>query len=320
MSAVGDPPSPALEPGWAALGECPVCAGCERAPFAAYQKLRLWRCADCGLVFVDPQPREPVYELYTAQYDLAEHFAQHESRKRILFERHLASLPPAREGADRLCDVGCADGQFLALARERGWRPFGVELNPPAAEKARARGVEVYEGTLEGADAIPPNGFDVVTSWDVLEHTPTPREFALRLGRLLKPTGILHLSTLNVDSLAGRALRGRWSMVGTDHFTYWNRRSLARLLRDAGLGGAEISTYGLGRDFVRWADALSRLRGRKAGPGEGAGEEWGRPPATQTGSAGWDSGRVLLAAERAINGVLARADAGIVITAAARRG
>ena len=40
-------------------------------------------CSACGLVYLDPQPRQAVRERYLADYDLAEHFAPWEGRKRV---------------------------------------------------------------------------------------------------------------------------------------------------------------------------------------------------------------------------------------------
>ena len=157
-----------------------------------------------------------------------------------------------------MCDVGCADGQFLHLAAARGWRVFGVELNPPAAEAARARGVEVALGSLEELDDLPWGQFDVVTSWDVLEHTPEPRAFSERVARLLAPGGTLVVTTLNYDSLVRRCFGLNWSMVCDDHFTYWNARSLRMLFESQGLKLLRARSFGLGRDFVMFLDRWTK--------------------------------------------------------------
>jgi 2-polyprenyl-3-methyl-5-hydroxy-6-metoxy-1,4-benzoquinol methylase len=301
------------------LGSCPVCGTEQLGDFARSGDLRLRRCGNCSLVFTDPQPRGHVRERYTSEYDLAEHFAAFAERKRILFGRHLATLPSATPGSDRLFDIGCADGQFLELAAPLGWRGSGVELNPPAAEAARRRGVEVFEGSLEELDDLPWGSFDLVTAWDVLEHTPRPHEFARRLRRLLKPSGELHLSTLNVDSIPGRLLRGRWSMVVPDHFTYWNRRSLETLLRNAGFQPIHIWTYGLGRDMVRWIDALARWRRRRSGPDDDRSHRDAPDDGALPGRAGgWDSRGAVLAAERTLNRGLRAAGAGVEIAVRAQ--
>jgi SAM-dependent methyltransferase len=250
----------------------------------------LRRCLECGLVFSDPQPRERVREKYLAGYDLAAHFAPMGARKRVLFERRIRNLPAPSPGRDRLCDVGCADGQFLEIAASLGWRPFGIEMNPPAAERARSRGATVFEGVFEEmGDLVPWGTFDLVTSWDALEHTPEPRVFAQGLVRLLRREGTVSLTTLNRKSLAWFFFRTRWSMVVEDHFTYWDRKSLTRLFESLGLRVLRTEIFGLGRDFVAFLDGARR------------GRDGATSPRPERGGSGWDVHPGVLHAEGVLN-------------------
>jgi 2-polyprenyl-3-methyl-5-hydroxy-6-metoxy-1,4-benzoquinol methylase len=265
----------------------------------------LHRCRACGLVFSDPQPRKEVEQRYRANYDLAAHFRAHERRKSVLYERRLARLPLPSAGLDRLCDVGCADGQFLELARSAGWRVCGVDLNPPAVKRARARGIDIFEGSFETMDDLPWRSFDLVTSWDVLEHSAQPRAFAERLVRLLAPGGWLALTTLNRRSLAFRVFRMRWSMIVQDHFTYWDTRSLRTLFRSLGLTVVREETFGLGRDFVAWVDRVSQVR--RPGDGRRGGDE----ARTERQSVGWDASPGVVLVERAMNAGFRRLGGGV---------
>ena len=144
---------------------------------------------------------------------------------------------------------------------------------------------------LEELDDLPWGTFDVVTSWDVLEHTPTPRQFAERLARLLAPDGTLAVTTLNVASLAWWCFGMRWSMVCEDHFTYWNRRSPLSLFATLGLAVRDVEIFGLGRDFV---SVLDRWRGRSApapAPVASSDDEGG----------GWDVRPSVLRVEEVVN-------------------
>jgi SAM-dependent methyltransferase len=268
------------------------CPGCEHVGATAVgvrEPLHLVRCPSCSLVYSHPAPVAAVAHKYVYDYDLAEHFATWLPRKRVLYNTRLLGLPASRPGRDALCDVGCADGQFLLAASERGWRPFGVELNPPAAARARELGLPVSQGTLEAADDLPWGTFDLVTSWDVLEHTPTPREFVRRLRRLVKPDGLVVVTTLNLASLAYAVFGLRWSMVCEDHFTYWSRKSLAALATREGFHVRSCHTFGLGRDFVTFLD---RHRHDKAVEAASSPQGVGRR---------WDVNPLVIAAERTAN-------------------
>lgn len=256
--------------------------------------LNLVRCLECDLVYSNPQPRQRVHDKYIGDYDLATYFGALESRKRVLFERRLDRIGPPQDGRSRLIDAGCGDGQFLELAAARGWEPFGIEMNPPAAARARERGATIWEGTVEEVEDLPWGSFDVVCSWDSIEHTPTPRVFAERFARLMAPGGRGELTTLNRKSLVGRLTGMKWSMVVDDHFTYWTGASLTRLLEGAGLHVDGTHYFGVGRDLVAFLDGARGSRRSAAAPGD-----LGDAPAPE-----WDTKESVLSLENVANRLL----------------
>jgi 2-polyprenyl-3-methyl-5-hydroxy-6-metoxy-1,4-benzoquinol methylase len=274
------------------LGSCPCCGASEAKLRGFRGELRLVRCVVCDLIYSDPQPIAQVRERYLHEYDLAAHFGEVEERKRVLFDRRLESLGPPSSGRTRLCDVGCGDGLFLQMAAEAGWEPFGIEMNPPAADAAERRGAVIFRGTAEELDDLPLGSFDLVCSWDAIEHTPTPRRFAGRLSTLARPDGgRVVLSTLNTDSLVARVTGMRWQMIEGGHFTYWNERSLTHLHRTVQLNVTHVGFFGLGRDLVA---PLDRLRSTRHGIAPVTG---GAPGAGST----WDTRTPVLFAERTAN-------------------
>lgn len=296
------------------LGFCPTCNCKDRSLFLQKGVLTLFGCNACQLIYSDPQPRALVERLYLREYDLAAHFGRFEERKLVLYARRLDALPDPGRGCDRLCDVGCGDGQFMAAAAARGWRPVGVELNPPAAAHARSRGFEVVEGRLETA-VLPRDAFDVVTAWDSLEHTPDPAAFLARMVALGRPGGMIALTTLNVHALVGRILGTRWSMITPDHFTYWHDRPLRIALERAGTAVGETATFGLGRDLVRpFENAVSSLRRRRPAASPSSSVANGDQAARS-----WDARPLLTGLEDLANVAFDRAGLGVGIWATAVR-
>ena len=280
-----------------ALGACPSCGSPARRGWLRHEALSLWLCKACGLGYSDPQPRGAVERRYLGEYDLAAHFGAHEARKRVINERRLERLPAPADDGRRLLDVGCGDGLFAAMAAERGWEPHGVELNPPAARAARQRGIAVLEGRLEEVH-LSAASFDLVTSWDVIEHVPEPAAFVDGLVGALAPGGTLVVTTLNRRALVARAFRGRWSMVADEHFTYWDAGSLRHAFAKHGAQAISTTHFGLGRDFVAWMDHWRGAPDQLASAGREA-----SPDGRQTGS-GWDSRRAALVVETALNRLL----------------
>jgi len=149
---------------------------------------------------------------------------------------NVLSFPPRLpDGRPRtLLDVGCGSGRFLARMRDLGWTVCGVEPDPEAAERARGLGLTVHTGTLSQA-GFPSAAFDVVTLWEVIEHLPNPVEALVEVARVLRPDGLLVLSTPNVESLAARWFGAYWFNADVPrHVALYTPQALRRLLERAG--------------------------------------------------------------------------------------
>jgi len=134
-----------------------------------------------------------------------------------------------------LLDVGCATGNFMRAARERGWKVAGIEIIEPAARIAQERyGLNVEIGSLETV-RWPDACFNAITLWDVLEHLPDPKGALKRCHNLLAPGGLLIFSIPNLKSF-DRYLFGRvW--IGWDaprHFNMFSEITIKRLFELTG--------------------------------------------------------------------------------------
>jgi 2-polyprenyl-3-methyl-5-hydroxy-6-metoxy-1,4-benzoquinol methylase len=142
---------------------------------------------------------------------------------------------PGALDRSRLFDVGCGTGVFLDEARRGGFETAGLEVSAYAAERARARGLNVQCGAVD--DFAPaPGSFDAITMWDVIEHLKHPAATVDRLARALRPGGVLALSTGDLGSLCARISGRRWHLFNLpEHLYFFTPRSLRSLLRRAGL-------------------------------------------------------------------------------------
>lgn len=110
-------------------------------------------------------------------------------------------LPFVPDGLGRVLDVGCGGGNFgrSLLARGKASEMWGIELNPEAAEHARAAFSRVDTGdAIERLAGLPEGHFDAVLFTDVLEHLAWPDEALRRTRRLLRPGGVVIASLPNV--------------------------------------------------------------------------------------------------------------------------
>jgi len=192
----------------------------------------LLQCQGCGVVFLDPLPSpEVLAQAYADMEDpsyIEEEGVLRVARSTLLLVEKMLG----RTG--RLLDVGCFCGTLLSEAKAKGWEVDGVEPSRWAREKARELfGLDIRHPSLKAA-SFPDNTFDVVTAVDVLEHFRYPQEEVQEIRRILRPGGVLYLSTPDVASLMPRILRSRWWGFRPEHLFYFSRRSLRSFLVSLG--------------------------------------------------------------------------------------
>jgi SAM-dependent methyltransferase len=106
-------------------------------------------------------------------------------RRRVI--RAVLDELPLPAGA-RILDAGCGSGRMLDELAHYG-TVSGIDVSEAAAAAARARGhSDVRVGPLE---ALPweDDSFDLVTAFDVIEHTPDDRRTLAELRRVTRPGG-----------------------------------------------------------------------------------------------------------------------------------
>jgi 2-polyprenyl-3-methyl-5-hydroxy-6-metoxy-1,4-benzoquinol methylase len=135
-----------------------------------------------------------------------------------------------------LLDFGCGVGRLCKIAREYGIRTTGIEFDPRAREVAeKAGGLDIYSSIEHLSTTISAARFDWIIMWDVIEHLRQPWCELEKLSSLLRPDGLLLLTTPNVGSLRAQVLGKRWeNIVNPTHFYYFTRRSLRLALGRAG--------------------------------------------------------------------------------------
>ena len=199
------------------------------------------RCERCGLVYIDPQPTDAelgaIYDEH--YYDAwgtgvnAAHVAELKRRTFHLMLDRLARAAGVRTGA--LLDLGCATGYLLEVARQRGFDPFGVELNRFSAKLAQEKfgATRIHCGTLDDAPFAPAS-FRAVVMSDLLEHVRSPRKLLAQAHRLLTPGGALIVVAPDVGGLSSKLLRTAWTDYKREHLFYFDRKTLKASLRQAG--------------------------------------------------------------------------------------
>ncbi|WP_166793617.1 bifunctional 2-polyprenyl-6-hydroxyphenol methylase/3-demethylubiquinol 3-O-methyltransferase UbiG [Frankia sp. B2] len=157
------------------------------------------------------------------------------------YQPFLAAVREEVPRGESILDVGCDHGHFAAQLAESGYRTAGADIDGAALAYAAERyGLNVYQGDLPDIDVG--RTFDAITILSSLEHTNHPFEVLSAAARILRPGGMLLISTPRGDGLIPGLSRrlfapalGAWEFLGPpSHLTYFTRSSLVAMLRRAG--------------------------------------------------------------------------------------
>lgn len=131
-----------------------------------------------------------------------ERFVPEEFRGRLVDAEHQARYRwarPAAAGAEVL-DAGCGVGYGCAILAAGGARRVvGIDRSPEAVLNARERAGDVAEFVLGDLGELPfeDDAFDLVTCFEAIEHIVDPERALDELRRVLRPEGVLLISSPN---------------------------------------------------------------------------------------------------------------------------
>jgi dolichol-phosphate mannosyltransferase len=212
---------------------------------------RIVQCLSCGLVYTNPQIRSnEVLALYSQVEDKT--YLDNIDARVETFRYNLDAIteflpkraePSTSATSGRLLELGSYCGVFLRLARERGWDVLGVEPSVWASAYARdTLGMPTVTGNIERlpADTKP---FDVVCSWDVLEHVSDPMRELKLINERLRPGGIFAFSTLDYGNWYPRLLGERWPWMMDMHLYYFDQKLMRQMLANAGFKLVHARNY-----------------------------------------------------------------------------
>jgi SAM-dependent methyltransferase len=219
--------------------------------------MRWIRCDGCKHVFVDGYFSEEAQSLLFADA----HPSQLPGRDTLLGRAVSAKIVEDVSGtrgawSGRWLEVGFGNGALLTTAAEFGYETLGLDLRDEAVRRMRNLGYEAQR--LDIADLQAPEGFDVISMADVLEHVPFPKRVLTHARRLLRPGGVLFVSMPNLDSFAWKELDREsknpyWGEI--EHFHNFGRARLYQLLTAEGF---EPRRYAISQRYLASMEVVAR--------------------------------------------------------------
>jgi 2-polyprenyl-3-methyl-5-hydroxy-6-metoxy-1,4-benzoquinol methylase len=162
--------------------------------------------------------------------------------------RHEAAyeLARARLPAGRVLDLGCGSGYGAASLAKSHARVVALDRVPPDAA-SRGAGVRFVRADL-GAVPLAARSFELVVSFQVIEHLVDPGPYLDAIARLLAPGGTALITTPNL-LMSDR--------VNPYHVHEYEADELARLLATR-FAEVEVRGIGASEPILRYLDARSR--------------------------------------------------------------
>ena len=176
--------------------------------------------------------------------------------------RFVDALPaPARS----FLDIGCGRGQLVGEAMRRGMVATGTDISETALEQARAAhpgGTFTSFPVEERPWPVEAGSFDLVVSFEVIEHLFWPRDLVAGCFEALAPGGHFAVSTpyhgrLKNVALALAAFDKHFDVEG-QHIRFFSDRALRALLTDCGF--EHLDTFHAGRAPGLWANTTMFAR------------------------------------------------------------
>ncbi|MCB0754155.1 MAG: class I SAM-dependent methyltransferase [Flavobacteriales bacterium] len=199
------------------------------------------KCGSCGFVFCQPIPTQnelnAVYEGYGRNDYLSELTIQ-------AYERVLDTFEPYRK-TNKLIDVGCGIGYFLEVAKRRGWEIYGTEFTEEAVKICEKKGASMQLGVLNPSN-YEAESFDVVCSFEVIEHINNPLEELGNFNKLLRKGGLVYCTTPNFNAVERYQLGADWNVLGyPEHLSYYNPKTLKCVFSETGFKTKKVLATGV---------------------------------------------------------------------------
>lgn len=215
------------------------CSSCnfEKEHISLYKKNEslIRKCRACGLGSAEQGDFDPE-GYYTEDYFNGGHsdgYADYAGSEQVLrneFSRLVASLKKYFPNGGKLLEIGSAYGFFLKEAQSL-FEVHGIELVKDAVIASRKAGLKNVRQGVADEKALNEVGMvDVIVLLDVIEHLPSPVDTLRHCRSILKPGGVILITTGDFDSIASRITKSRWRlMTPPQHLWFFTKKSFENI-------------------------------------------------------------------------------------------
>lgn len=218
---------------------CLLCSSPILSKLEAYRHAYLVKCANCGFVFSSKIPTDAELSSYYS-------YSRRSTVSPLTINRYneILDIFESYRKTNTILDIGCSNGYFLAVANKRGWLTYGTELTDDTIEVCSNKGIKMQKGVLN-PEHYKNIEFDVVCSFEIIEHINNPVEEMKNIKRILRTGGVFYFTTPNFNSISRRLLQKKWSIiVYPEHLCYYTPKTADYLLKKNSFSKLKLITTG----------------------------------------------------------------------------
>jgi len=190
--------------------------------FKGIPEIKIFKCLDTQYMFYHPFETEGD-ENYYAQMGKADWYY---NPSRWEHQKALELI----NTTEKVLEVGAGSGFFLSQLKKKNRSLTGLELNGKAIEHAKSLGIELKKELVQDHAQNHPGEYDIICSFQVLEHISQPFSFLEAQVACLKPGGKLLIGVPNNDSyMKDNKMYNKVLNMPPHHMGLWTRDSLKSL-------------------------------------------------------------------------------------------
>lgn len=235
---------------------CPACNNKKNKKYLKKRGLDYSICVRCKTYFVNPRPTLDILDKFYRQSKVYEYFnkfifpqTEKERSKKIFLPRVNAIKKICKDRHIKnpsIMDVGAGFGSFLKVAKKSKFfkRTLAIEPSYDGSKNCKKNGVDVIENILENIDPKVIRKFDIITSFEVIEHLYSPINFLNLTKKFLKKNGLLIITCPNGEGFDIQVLKEKSDSIDHEHLNYFNPASIQQLYARAGFKVIQLNTPG----------------------------------------------------------------------------
>jgi len=125
---------------------------------------------------------------------------------------------------NKILDIGCGTGDFLASCKNNNYKVYGVE---PSEKANKIASKKIGEDLFKNLNDIREAQFDVITLWHVLEHVPNLEDYITKIKSLLKSGGFLIIAVPNFKSFDANYYKQYWAAFDVPrHLWHFSKKAI----------------------------------------------------------------------------------------------